>query len=212
MVVERKICVVTGSRAEYGLLYWIMHNIREANDLTLQLVVTGMHLSSEFGLTYQQIEKDGFSISRKAEILVSSDTPVGIAKSMGLGMIEFGTIFESLRPDIILMLGDRFELLAAASAAKKKVEKKRKKRIDIVSAEEEISTEPSVPGKKPVSPILFTTRKKVKSFQKRVRKVIESKGDKARLLVELPSSGLPGSGVNTDVELHGLPISGEDAK
>ena len=117
MAVERKICVVTGSRAEYGLLYWVMHNIRDANDLTLQLVVTGMHLSSEFGLTYQQIEKDGFLISRKAEILVSSDTPAGIAKSMGLGMIEFGTIFESLQPNIILMLGDRFELLAAASAA-----------------------------------------------------------------------------------------------
>lgn len=113
----RKICVVTGSRAEYGLLYWIIRRIQEADDLVLQLVVTGMHLSPEFGLTYRQIEKDGFPITRKAEILVSADTPSGIAKSMGLGMIEFGEIFDSLHPNIALMLGDRFELLSAASAA-----------------------------------------------------------------------------------------------
>jgi GDP/UDP-N,N'-diacetylbacillosamine 2-epimerase (hydrolysing) len=113
----RKICVVTGSRAEYGLLYWVLRDIESAPDLELQLVVTGMHLSPEFGLTSQQIEADGFSITRKVEMLLSSDTAVGITKSTGLGMISFADVFAALEPDIVLMLGDRFELLAAASAA-----------------------------------------------------------------------------------------------
>jgi len=117
MTSMRKICVVTGSRAEYGLLYWVLREIKTAKDLELQLVVTGMHLSPEFGLTYHQIEKDGFSITRKVEMLLSSDTAAGVAKSTGLGMIGFGDTFEILKPDIVLMLGDRFELLAAASAA-----------------------------------------------------------------------------------------------
>ena len=117
MTVKRKICVVTGSRAEYGLLYWIIRDIQDANSLELQLVVTGMHLSPEFGSTYRQIENDGFRITRKVEMLLSSDTPSGIAKSMGLGISGFGEIYEALQPDIVLMLGDRFELLAAASAA-----------------------------------------------------------------------------------------------
>ena len=117
MTVKRKICVVTGSRAEYGLLYWIIRNIQDAKSLELQLVVTGMHLSPEFGSTYRQIENDGFRITRKVEMLLSSDTPSGIAKSMGLGISGFGEIYEALQPDIVLMLGDRFELLAAASAA-----------------------------------------------------------------------------------------------
>jgi len=113
----RKVCVVTGSRAEYGLLYWLLKEIDEAPDLELQLVTTGMHLSPEFGLTYQQIEADGFSITKKVDMLMSSDSSSGIAKSMGLGMIGFADAFESLQPDIVLMLGDRFELLSAASAA-----------------------------------------------------------------------------------------------
>ena len=117
MTVKRKICVVTGSRAEYGLLYWIIRDIQDAKSLELQLVVTGMHLSPEFGSTYRQIENDGFRITRKVEMLLSSDTPSGIAKSMGLGISGFGEIYEALQPDIVLMLGDRFELLAAASAA-----------------------------------------------------------------------------------------------
>ena len=117
MTVKRKICVVTGSRAEYGLLYWIIRGITDAESLELQLVVTGMHLSPEFGSTYRQIEDDGFRITRKVEMLLSSDTPSGIAKSMGLGISGFGEIYEALQPDIVLMLGDRFELLAAASAA-----------------------------------------------------------------------------------------------
>jgi len=114
---RRKICVVTGSRAEYGLLYWVMRRIEDADDLELQLVVTGMHLAPEFGSTYRQIEQDGFWINQKVEMSLSSDSPSGIAKSMGLGIAGFGEVYEALEPDIVLMLGDRFELLAAASAA-----------------------------------------------------------------------------------------------
>ena len=113
----KKICVITGTRAEYGLLYWLMKSIERDSELELQLVVTGMHLASEFGFTYQQIEKDGFIIDKKLEILVSSDTPVGISKSMGLGMIAFSEAFYDLKPDIVLVLGDRFEILSAVSAA-----------------------------------------------------------------------------------------------
>ena len=79
----RTICVITGSRAEYGLLRWVMQGITDDPVLTLQVIATGMHLSPEFGLTYRQIEQDGFRIDRKVEMLTSSDTPVGIAKSMG---------------------------------------------------------------------------------------------------------------------------------
>lgn len=113
----RKICVVTGSRAEYGLLYWLLKEIQEDADLVLQLVVTGMHLSPEFGLTYQQIEKDGFQIDAKVEMLLSSDTPAGITKSMGVGLIGFADVFERLRPDIVVVLGDRYEIMVAAQAA-----------------------------------------------------------------------------------------------
>ena len=97
---KRQVCVVTGSRAEYGLLYWVMRNIQESLVLDLHIIVTGMHLSPEFGLTYKNIEEDGFNISRKVEMLVSSDTPGGVTKSMGLGLIGFGETFEDLRPDI----------------------------------------------------------------------------------------------------------------
>ena len=114
---QRKICVLTGSRAEYGLLYWLMKEITCDPVIELQLVVTCMHLSAEFGFTYREIEKDGFTISRKVEMLLSSDSPVGVAKSMGLGMIVFAEAFHDLKPDILVLLGDRFELLAAASAA-----------------------------------------------------------------------------------------------
>ena len=115
--IKRKICVVTGTRAEYGLLYWLMKEIKDDPDLELQLVVTGMHLSTEFGLTYRKIEEDGFTIDVKVEMLLSSDTPVAIAKSIGLGVIGFADAFERLRPDIIVLLGDRFEILAAAQTA-----------------------------------------------------------------------------------------------
>ena len=113
----RKICVITGTRAEYGLLRWVMQGIKDDCELTLQVIATGMHLSPEFGLTYREIEQDGFRIDRKVEMLTSSDTPVGIAKSMGLGLIGFADALNELRPDLILVLGDRFEIFAAVAAA-----------------------------------------------------------------------------------------------
>ncbi len=113
----RKICVVTGTRAEYGLLYWLMKEIQSDPDLQLQVVATGMHLSPEFGLTYHNIQTDGFVIDAKVEMLLSSDTPVAIAKSTGLGVIGFADAFDRLAPDILVLLGDRFEILAAAQAA-----------------------------------------------------------------------------------------------
>ena len=113
----RKICVITGTRAEYGLLRWVMQGIKEDAGLTLQIVATGMHLSPEFGLTYREIEKDGFQIDRKVEMLTSSDTSVGIAKSMGLGLIGFADALNELKPNLIVVLGDRFEIFAAVSAA-----------------------------------------------------------------------------------------------
>lgn len=114
---NRKICVVTGGRADYGLLRWVMEGIRATPGLHLQLVVTGMHLSPEFGATYREIEQDGFYIDGKVEMLLSSDTPVGIAKSMGVGMIGFGEVLQQLQPDLMLVLGDRFEIFSAVAAA-----------------------------------------------------------------------------------------------
>lgn len=114
---KRKICVVTGTRAEYGLLQWLMKQIKEDDDLELQLVVTGMHLSPEFGLTYKQIEQDGYIIDERIDMLLSSDSTQSIAKSVGLGTILFSDAYYRLNPDILVLLGDRFELLAAAQAA-----------------------------------------------------------------------------------------------
>ena len=113
---KRKICVVTGTRAEYGLLYWLMKEIEADKDLELQLIVTGMHLSPEFGLTYKEIEKE-FRIDKKIEMLLSSDTAMGISKSMGLAQIGFAEAFEELKPDILVVLGDRYEIFCAVSSA-----------------------------------------------------------------------------------------------
>ena len=117
MTEKRKVCIVTGSRAEYGLLYWLMKGIRSSLKLELQIIVTGMHLSPEFGLTYRQIEKDGFIINKKVETLLSSDSGVGVSKSIGLGVIEFSSVLDDLQPDIIVVLGDRFEILSSVIAA-----------------------------------------------------------------------------------------------
>ena len=114
---KRKICVVTGTRAEYGLLRWLMDGINKSTKLDLQIVATGMHLSPEFGLTYQEIENDGFKIDKKIEMLLSADTPSSISKSTGLGLIGFADAFYELNPDIVIVLGDRYEVLAASLAA-----------------------------------------------------------------------------------------------
>ncbi|MGN7407807.1 UDP-N-acetylglucosamine 2-epimerase [Sporosarcina sp. SAFN-010] len=114
---KHKVCIVTGTRAEYGLLYWLLKELEQDYDFDLQLVVTGMHLSPEFGSTYKQIELDGFVINEKVEILLSSDHSTGIAKAIGLGTINFAQTFDRLQPDLVLILGDRFELLAVAQTA-----------------------------------------------------------------------------------------------
>ncbi len=113
----RKICVITGTRAEYGLMRWVVQGIKDDPALTLQIVATGMHLSPEFGQTYREIENDGFQIDRKVEMLTSSDSSVGIAKSMGLGLIGFADALSDLQPDLVLVLGDRFEIFSAVAAA-----------------------------------------------------------------------------------------------
>ncbi|MDP1604436.1 MAG: UDP-N-acetylglucosamine 2-epimerase [Legionella sp.] len=112
----RKLCIVTGTRAEYGLLYWLMKEIEADNDLELQIIATGMHLSPEFGLTYKEIEKD-FTINKKIEMLLSSDTPIGISKSMGLAQISFAEAYDELKPDVVIVLGDRYEIFSSVSAA-----------------------------------------------------------------------------------------------
>ena len=117
MVEKRKVCIITGARAEYGLLYWLMKEIQASSKLDLQIIATGMHLSPEFGSTYKQIEEDGFTINKKVEMLLSSDSEVGITKSMGLGMIGFADAFYDLNPDLIVILGDRFEIFSVATAA-----------------------------------------------------------------------------------------------
>lgn len=114
---RRKICVVTGSRAEYGCLRSLLRGIADDRALELQLVVTGAHLSPEFGLTYKTIENDGFKINAKVEMLLSSDTPVGIAKATGLGLIGFADALQALKPDLMAVFGDRYEMLSAAQAA-----------------------------------------------------------------------------------------------
>jgi len=115
--VARRICVVTGTRAEYGLMRGLIAGIRDDDAFELQLIATGMHLSPEFGFTAREIEADGVPIADRVEILLSSDSAVGVSKAMGLGMIGFADAFARLKPDLIVLLGDRFEILAAAAAA-----------------------------------------------------------------------------------------------
>lgn len=114
---SRKICVVTGSRADYGLLRWVMQGIKDDPKLNLQVIATGMHLSPNFGLTYKVIEEDGFRIDAKVEILSSSDSPVAIAESMALALAGSAKAFSELKPDLVVVLGDRFEIFAATTAA-----------------------------------------------------------------------------------------------
>src|SRR5690554_1129255 len=115
--IMRKVCVITATRAEYGLLKPLMKLIKESDQLQLQIIVTGAHLSPEFGLTYKNIENDGFIIDEKVEILLSSDTPASIAKTMGMAMMGMADVLPRLNPDLIVILGDRYEMLSIASAA-----------------------------------------------------------------------------------------------
>ena len=113
---KRKICIVTGSRAEYGLLYWLIKELKADQDLKLQLIATGMHLSSKFGMTHKIIEKD-FNIDKKIDMQLTSDTSVGISKSMSIAQTSFSKAYNKLKPNIIVVLGDRYEIFSAASAA-----------------------------------------------------------------------------------------------
>lgn len=113
----KKVCVITASRSEYGVLRWIIDEIYHSEDLQLQLVVTGAHLLPEQGLTYKLIEEDGYPICEKVEMLLSSSNEVGIIKSMGVCSISIANTFRRLSPDIIVVLGDRYELLPIVSAA-----------------------------------------------------------------------------------------------
>ena len=109
---KRSICIVTGSRAEYGLLYWLIKQVESDQSLELQLIVTGMHLSPEFGLTYKEIEKE-FKINKKINMSLSSDTSVGISKSMAIAQKSIAEAYSKLKPDIIVLLGDRYEIFAS---------------------------------------------------------------------------------------------------
>ena len=113
----KKVCVITGTRAEFGQLKGVMEGIQKSKILGLQVVVTGMHLSPEFGMTVNTIVNEGIKVNRRVEMLLSSDSSVGLTKSIGLGVIGFADALEELKPDLILILGDRYEILAAAVAA-----------------------------------------------------------------------------------------------
>lgn len=114
---KRKICIVTTSRADYGSMSCIMREIKEDPALELITVVTGSHLLREFGLTYKEIIKDGFKIDRKVDMLLRKDDETSIVKSIGKGCILFSEVLRDLAPDIVVVLGDRFELLSIVSAA-----------------------------------------------------------------------------------------------
>lgn len=114
---SRKVCVVTGTRAEFGLLRWLMQEFQSQPGFELQVVATGMHLSPEFGSTWHEIEEAGFAIDARVEMLLSADTNTSVTKSMGLGVIGFADAYERLQPNLIVVLGDRFEIFAAVSAA-----------------------------------------------------------------------------------------------
>ena len=117
MNARRKICVVTGARADYGLLYWLLRGIDQDPDLTLQLAVTGMHLSPRFGMTVDVIEKDGFQVAARVDCLSDDDDVVAVSRSVAKGVAGFADAFAMLAPDLVVMLGDRFEIMAAAQAA-----------------------------------------------------------------------------------------------
>ena len=114
---KRKICVVTGSRAEYGLLYWLMREINSDQSLALKLIVSGSHLETKFGDTYKTIEDDGFKIDASIQLKLKDDSPLGVSRSLALAIKGFAEALETINPDIVVILGDRFEVLGAAEAA-----------------------------------------------------------------------------------------------
>lgn len=113
----RRIAVITSTRADYGLLYWLLRAIDAADDLALQLIVTGTHLLPEFGQTEQQIADDGFTAAARIELPLAADSPLAIAEAMGAATAAFARAFDALAPDVVVILGDRFEMLSAATAA-----------------------------------------------------------------------------------------------
>lgn len=116
-ITKRKICVFTASRAEYGLLKPLISKIKNDESLDLQLLVSGSHLSPEFGLTYKEIEADQFDIDEIVEMVMSSDTPSSICKSFSLGLMGYGDALNRLKPSLLIVLGDRYETLAISIAA-----------------------------------------------------------------------------------------------
>jgi GDP/UDP-N,N'-diacetylbacillosamine 2-epimerase (hydrolysing) len=117
MNMKRKVCVVTGSRSEYGLMKPFISLLQKDKDIALQLIVTGTHLSAQFGMTYNEIRADGFKADEKVDIVASDDTGTGVARSMGLAMPGFARAYAKLRPDIVVGMGDRFEMFSAFAAA-----------------------------------------------------------------------------------------------
>jgi len=117
METRKKICFFTGTRAEYGLLKPLMQKVKNEDEFQIQIIASGMHVSPEFGVTYKEIERDGFTINEKVEILLSSDTDIGVSKAMGLGLISFSDSLKRLNPDILIVLGDRFEALSVSITA-----------------------------------------------------------------------------------------------
>ncbi|WP_291632280.1 UDP-N-acetylglucosamine 2-epimerase [Clostridium sp.] len=114
---KRKIAVITGTRADYGIFYHVLKEIEKHESLDLKLIVCGMHLCPEYGMTINEIERDGFDIADKFETILASDTGTAMAKSIGLSIISMAQCFDRIKPDILLILGDRGEMLAAATAA-----------------------------------------------------------------------------------------------
>jgi UDP-N-acetylglucosamine 2-epimerase (non-hydrolysing)/GDP/UDP-N,N'-diacetylbacillosamine 2-epimerase (hydrolysing) len=114
---KRKIAVVTTSRADYSHLYWPLKDLSVAETVDLKIVALGAHLSPEFGTTIRQIENDGFTVAGKVECLLSSDSDVGMAKTIGVATLSLADLFAEMRPDLILLIADRYEMLAPASVA-----------------------------------------------------------------------------------------------
>ncbi len=113
----RTIAVVTSSRADYSHLYWPLRALKKHAEVSLKLIVVGAHLSPEFGSTVHEIEKDGFTIDGRVECLLSSDTDIGMAKTIGLATLSLADLLGSMRPDLLLLIADRYEMLAPASVA-----------------------------------------------------------------------------------------------